>query len=177
MSLAIRSTRRMWSLSPPAVYVPAVNQFGSTWLPSPNTAINMTVRALGSKQVKKQKKTKGERVDTAEDKALDVMIRCLDTPARKAPRASDEEMARRAELGRQYVIGKFRQHNELEHDVACKIKMKMFALKMLPRDTAWKTEALKTDGEGPPMWRPIPAHTPPNPDYRPEDLISEEESF
>lgn len=86
----------------------------------------------------------------------------------KPPPASPEEMARRAEIGRNYVIGKFKRHNKLQHDLACKIKMKNHAIRMLPRDTMWKEEALKVDvtGEGMvPKWRRIPVDTPPIPDF------------
>lgn len=43
-------------------------------------------------------------------------------------------MARRYEIGRNYVIGCWERHNELNHDLAVKIRMKKYALKMLPRE-------------------------------------------
>ena len=84
-------------------------------------------------------------------------------------------MARRFEIGRQYVIGKFKRHNELNHDLTCKIKMKMFAVKMLPRGTRWKEEALKITDEGPPLYRHIPLDTPPIPGYKVSDWVRKEE--
>jgi len=132
-----------------------------------------TYRELGSKV--RSKSRKGASLDTAEEKALDVMVRCLDTPPRKAPPAPPEEMARRAELARQYVIGRFKQHNEIEHDLACKIRLKRWALRMLPRETKWKEEALKFNNSGPPPWRLIPTDTPPNPNYNPDDWVSSDE--
>jgi hypothetical protein len=111
---------------------------------------------------------------SASDKIYNTLVACLDAPGRKAPRASDEEMARRAEIGRQYVIGCFQQHNELNHDISCKIKMKIFAVKMLPRGTMWKEEALKITNEGPPLYRKIPVLTPPIPGYNVSDWIKED---
>lgn len=108
---------------------------------------------------------------SSSDKVYKTLVACLDAPGRKAPRASDEEMARRAEIGRQYVIGNFEQHNELNHDISCKIKMKIFAVKMLPRGSMWKEEALKVTREGPPLYRKIPVLTPPIPGFNISDWI------
>lgn len=87
-------------------------------------------------------------------------------------------MAIRAAIGRNHVIGSFRRHNELNHDLAVKIRMKKHAMKLLPRqgdlgDTPiegekksvygkWRAAAFKVnDNWGPPDSRPIPLLTPP----------------
>jgi hypothetical protein len=144
---------------------------------------NFSSKAKASVPPKKQKKkvSKGGGAGKKDvgisdsDKIYKTMVACLDAPGRKAPRASDEEMARRAAIGRQYVIGSFEQHNELNHDISCKIKMKIFAVKMLPRGTMWKEEALKITPEGPPLYRKIPLLTPPIPGYKVSDWVKLEE--
>ena len=130
--------------------------------------------ASSSKQPKKQKK-KGKVKEGSGDKIYDTLVRCIDAPQRKAPRASEEEMARRFQIGKQYVIGKFKQHNELNHDLSCKIKMKRFAVKMLPRGTMLKEEALKITDDGPPIYRHIALDTPPIPGYQVSDWVRKEE--
>lgn len=126
---------------------------------------------------RKDKKSKNADDDgTGKDRLTDIMVKSYDAPYRKAPRGSDEEMARRAEIGRNYVIGRFNQHNELEHDLAVKIRMKRRAIKFLPKDGIWKAEALKIDDfTGPPEWRHIPAWTPPIPGFNPTEYIEREE--
>jgi len=140
--------------------------------------VSMSSKAPAANPVKKQQPRgkgkpagSGKGGGSASDKIQNTLMACLDAPKRKAPRASEEEMARRSEIGRQYVIGKFRRHNEINHDISCKIKMKIFAVKMLPRGTKWKEEALKVTNEGPPLHRKIPLLTPPIPGYKVSDWV------
>lgn len=63
-----------------------------------------------------------------------LMVMAIDAPYIGPPPASEEEMARRYQIGRNYVIGCWERHNALNHDLAVKIRMKKYAIKMLPRE-------------------------------------------
>lgn len=93
---------------------------------------------ISQKKVSKEKKgpsaTKLEKADSAEKRMMDIMIRAHDAVPLELPPASSEEMERRYNIGRNYVIGCFKKHNELNHDLAVKIRMKRYAIKMLPRE-------------------------------------------
>jgi hypothetical protein len=109
------------------------------------------------------------------DKNLELILDSLDAPVKQEPKPIPaEEMARRYEIGRNYVIGMFRDHNEIHHDLACKIQMKQHAVKMLPRNYL-KDEAMKIDNSGPPVWRHIAEWTPPIPNFQPEDFMTDAE--
>jgi hypothetical protein len=146
-------------------------------IPSLSSTTTQDVRWFsdeGAQPVTKvKKKKKGKQKTTAgHDRALDIIMRALDAPILKeSPEPDEEEMARRYEIGRNYVKGMFERHNELNHDLACKMKMKTFAIKMLPRNSKLKEEALKVDASSPPLWRPIMADTPPIPDFDPTKFI------
>lgn len=99
----------------------------------------------------------------------------LDAPVTKPPPASAEEMERRYQVGRNYVIGNFERHNEMEHDLACKIKLKNHAIKMLPKGTHLRQAALEVDDVGPPAWRHIPVWTPPIPGFDPDEFLEGDE--
>jgi hypothetical protein len=116
---------------------------------------------------KVKKKIKGKKQDGVGDRNLDLILRALDAPITEPPKPDEEEARRNYEIGRNYVIGMFEQHNAHNHDLACKIKLKEFAIKMLPRDSKLKEEALKEDSSSPPLWRPIPNYTPPIPGFDP----------
>ena len=157
---------------------------------TPPLALALPVRKTSSeepktaqKKVNKEKKgpstAKLEKADSAEKRMTDLLIKAFDAPSLVPPPASAEEMERRYNVGRNYVIGCFRRHNELHHDLAVKIRMKRYALRMLPREGidlgdainaadgrsvygTWKAEALKVnDNWGPPDHRHIPMYTPP----------------
>jgi hypothetical protein len=93
---------------------------------------------ISQKKVSKEKKgpsaSKLEKADSAEKRMLDIMIRAHDATPLELPPATSEEMERRYNIGRNYVIGCFKKHNELNHDLAVKIRMKRYAIKMLPRE-------------------------------------------
>jgi len=125
------------------------------------------------KAKKKEKKTKSDLV-RGRDPHLQLMLSALDAPITKPPPASEEEMERRHEIGRNYVVGKFNRHNELNHDLTCKIKLKQHAIDMLPKNSKLREEALKTDGVGPPKWRHIPLDTPPIPGFDPTPFLDKE---
>jgi hypothetical protein len=97
----------------------------------------------------------------------------LDAPISKPPSPSEEERKRRHEIGRNYVIGRFNQHNELHHDLGCKLQLKKHAIKMLPRNTRLKEAALRIDEDYPPLWRNIPVETPPIENFDPSPFIAE----
>jgi len=104
-----------------------------------------------------------------------VILAALDAPMRKESVISEEEKQRRAEIARNYTIGRFRQHNELDHDLTCKIKMKLHAVNMLPKNSKLREEALKVDDSGPPLWRNLPVWTPPIPGFDASQFSTEEE--
>ena len=114
-------------------------------------------------------------IEASRDKTLDLVLKALDAPKRVEPPISDEEKKRRHEIGRNYVVGKFKEHNAMMHDLACKIQLKKHAVKMLPKQSKLKEEALKIDAEGPPPWRSFAAWTPPIPGFNP-DVFNDEDA-
>lgn len=122
-----------------------------------------------AKKPKKRGKNTGDR-----DRQEDLVQRCLNAPKFEEPTPSEEEMQRRFQVGRNYNIGMFKQHNEENHDLACKLVMKKHALKMLPRNTKLKEEALKIDESAPPLWRRIAVLTPPIKDFDPSEFTEED---
>ncbi|KAL3812020.1 hypothetical protein ACHAXA_001327 [Cyclostephanos tholiformis] len=153
-------------------------------LPLPAKKTSPEEPKTAQKKVNKEKKgpstAKLEKMDSAEKRITDLLIKAYDAPSLVPPPASAEEMAQRYNVGRNYVIGCFRRHNELNHDLAVKIRMKKYALRMMPREGIdlgdvtttssdgrsvygkWKAEALKVnDSWGPPDHRHVPMYTPP----------------
>ena len=124
-------------------------------------------------RVKKTKDKSGH--DTSRSRDLEILLAALDAPSTKPPPVDDEEKARRERILKEYTIGKFKQHNKQNHDLSCKIKMKQHAIKMLPRHSTLKEEALKIDDDGPPLWRLIPQWTPPIPGFDPSQFVGNEE--
>lgn len=120
-----------------------------------------------SKQPVVKKKKAKEVVESERTKELNVIFAALDASERKEPPVSEAERARRATIGRNYTIGRFRFHNEIHHDLTNKLHLKKHAMKMLPRHGALREEALKDNDEMPPSWRPIPVWTPPIPGFDP----------
>mmetsp|Transcript_20946 Transcript_20946/g.29992 ORF Transcript_20946/g.29992 Transcript_20946/m.29992 type:complete len:200 (-) Transcript_20946:20-619(-) len=125
--------------------------------------------ASASKMAAKEAKT---------NRLVDLMTKAYDAPVTAPPKVSEEEMAIRATIGRNHVIGSFKRHNEQNHDLAVKIRMKRHAMKLLPREGdigdmpiegqkksvygKWRAAAFKVnDNWGPPDSRPIPLLTPP----------------
>jgi hypothetical protein len=98
---------------------------------------------------------------------LQLILAALDAPMKQEDPLSPEEKERRHQIGRNYVIGKFRQHNEIHHDLACKLQLKKHAINMLPKNTKLREEALKIDDSGPPSWRKHAVWTPPIPGFDP----------
>lgn len=152
------------------------------------------------KKVKKEKKgpsaSKLKAKEMEGNRIENLLTKAVDAPVLKPPPASKEEMERRYNVGRNYVIGCFRRHNELNHDLAVKIRMKKHAVKMLPRKGdlgdvtlesngvgeeesvygRWRDEAMKiNDDWGPPDHRPIPMFTPPIEGFDPNLYMDQEE--
>ncbi len=117
------------------------------------------------------------------DRMTQILIDVIDAKPRPPPKHSPEEAQRRYNIGRNYVIGNFKRHNELHHDLACKIKLKNHAIALLPKkdDEKFgylKQRALEVDISSeamPPYYRPIPVDTPPIPDFDPSIFLEEEE--
>lgn len=95
------------------------------------------------------------------DKNAELVIRCLDAPIILPPPPSKEEAIRRYAVGRASNIGLVEMHNDREHDLACKIKIKIHAVAMLPKHSTLKEKALEEEDVGPPLYRPIPKTYPP----------------
>ena len=131
----------------------------------------------GPKQriVKVKKKVKKSTGESGRARDLELLLAFLDAPKVKAPPADKEETIRRELVLKNYNVGKFKQHNEENHDIACKLRMKNHAIKMLPKQTGLKEKALEIDDEFPPRWRTIPAWTPPIAGFNPSDYMSIEE--
>jgi hypothetical protein len=127
------------------------------------------------KTSKVKKKAKTVKEDSARSKDLDLVLASLDASPREEPPISEEEKARRHQIGRNYVIGRFRRHNEIEHDLTCKLNMKKHAIKMLPKDSKLKVEALKVDADDPPLWRNLAMWTAPIKDFDPSQFIERED--
>jgi hypothetical protein len=125
-----------------------------------------------SKVKKKEKKSAG---DTGRSRDLEVLLACLDAPKVKPPPADEEEMARRERILKNYTIGKFQQHNQENHDLACKLKMKKHAINMLPKNSKLREKALQVDDTMPPRWRKMPAWTPPIPGFDPSEFMIQED--
>lgn len=106
----------------------------------------------------------------AGNKTYKMLVASLDARVTKPPPASDEEMERRKLVGKNYVVGKFEQHNALEHDLSCKIRLKNHAIKMMPKHSLIRNAAMEIDDEGPPKWRHIPVWTPPIPGFDSDDF-------
>jgi len=109
------------------------------------------------------------------DRLTQVLIRAIDAKPREEPTPSKEEAARRHEIGTNYVIGNFKRHNEVNHDLACKIRLKNNAIKMLPKNSMIREDALKInidDESCPPLSRLIPMETPPIPGFQASEFIS-----
>ncbi|VEU41310.1 unnamed protein product [Pseudo-nitzschia multistriata] len=125
--------------------------------------------------VKVKKKERKSAADTGRSRDLELLLGFLDAPKTKPPPADEEETARRETVRRNYTIGTFRKHNEENHEIACKLKLKKHAISMLPKRSNLKEWALKVDDKHPPRWRTIPAWTPPIPDFNPSDFMVTEE--
>lgn len=148
-----------------------------SWATTPVRQSTRTFAAVGTK--KKKQKVAVQEENIGKDPHVQMIIRCLDAPYPPKPQLTDEQKEQHYNAGRNYVIGRFKQHNELYHDLACKIKMKQHAIKLLPEDegTNWKEEALKIDEDPdsfPPLWRDIPTDYPPIPGFNPEEFVEED---
>lgn len=150
--------------------------------------------ATKQKKVMKEKKGSSAAVlrarETKSNQLTEFMRIAFDAPYREPPKASPEEMERRHNVGRNYVIGSFRRHNEENHDLACKIRMKHYAMRQLPKEGhigdeivngkslygGWREEAHRVNDDwGPPDHRHIPMHTPPIPGFDPNLYIDQED--
>lgn len=80
------------------------------------------------------------------------------------------------------MIGRFQMHNEINHDLACKIRLKEHAIRMMPRKEDkmgyLREKALEVDDSEesmPPLYRPIPLDTPPVEGYDVSQFVTREE--
>jgi Mitochondrial ribosomal protein L28 len=124
------------------------------------------------KRISKVSKPKiSKTAEGGRSKEFELTVASLDAAAIKEPPITEEEKIRRHNIGRNYVIGRFREHNKIEHDLSCKIKLKQHALKMLPKNSKIREEAFKINREMPPAWRRVPVWTPPIPNFDPSNFI------
>jgi len=126
------------------------------------------------KKEKKSSKKKGG--DSERSRLVELLIQARDAKPVGPPPADEEEMARRFQVGREYNVGMMRRHNHINHDLNCKIRMKQHAVKMLPKESMWKKEALKLNDSGPPLSREcfLPDY-PPIEDFNIDDWFNDEE--
>ena len=121
---------------------------------------------------KKERKSKG---DGGRSRDLEVLLASLDAPKVQPPPADAEELERREQVRKAYTIGKFQQHNQENHEIACKLQMKKHAMNMLPKNSKLREKALEVDDTMPPRWRKMPAWTPPIPGFNPSEFMITEE--
>ena len=147
----------------------------STLLPA--TQVRLFSDNDGPKQriVKVKKKEKKGKGDGGRSRDLEVLLASLDAPKVKPPPADTEEMARREQVRKAYTIGKFKQHNQENHEIACKLQMKKHAMNLLPKNSKLREKALEVDDTMPPRWRKMPAWTPPIPGFSPSEFMITEE--
>mmetsp|Transcript_25600 Transcript_25600/g.36078 ORF Transcript_25600/g.36078 Transcript_25600/m.36078 type:complete len:185 (+) Transcript_25600:18-572(+) len=145
-----------------------------TFFQQPQHQQHQQKRCLGSKPSSK-KAVVGDEGVRVRDKQLEVALAALNAPVAKEPEVDEEEKKRRYEIGRNYNIGRANRHNDLHHDLSCKVRLKNHAIRMLPKNSKVREEALKIDPSGPPLWRDIPADTPPIPGFDPNVFLEGEE--
>jgi hypothetical protein len=117
------------------------------------------------------------------DRLTNILMQVIDAKPRKQQKPSPEEAERRSDLGKKYVIGNFKRHNEIHHDLACKIRMKNHAIDLLPHRNdeqfGYLKEAALTismdDDAMVPFHRPIPVDTPPIPNFDPSKFRKAED--
>lgn len=116
------------------------------------------------------------------DRLHNILLRAADSRPRPRPKLLPKEIARNSEIGRQYVIGKFQLHNAIRHDLACKMRLKEHAIRMMPqisdemgylREAALKIDT--TEESMPPLHRSIPLDTPPIEDFDPSNFIEKDQ--
>lgn len=115
------------------------------------------------------------------DRLHNILVQAVNSRPRPRPKLSSEEAAKNAEIGRKYVIGKFHAHNVIHHDLACKMRLKEHAIRMMPRISDGmgylKEKALQIDVSEesmPPLYRSVPLDTPEIEDFDPSDFIEKE---
>jgi len=140
-------------------------------------AADSTAMQQQSSPPKKMQQQMGPSEEVAkENKTHKMVVTALDAPGTKPPPPSKEELERRFDVGRNYVVGIFDRHNLFQHELACKIRMKNHAIKMLPRNAQLRQAALKVEEEGPNKWRHIPVWTPPIPGFDPDEFSNEDKN-
>jgi hypothetical protein len=146
--------------------------------PCATTTPSMAVRAFSDRPAKKNPKAKKKKPQgkasepTGRSKELELILASLDAPSKVEGPVPEEERERRVQIGRNYVIGRFQQHNEMDHDLTCKMHLKRHALRMLKRHTRLNEEALRIDDDqAAPLWRHMPVWTPPIPGFDPSNFI------
>lgn len=157
-----------------------VSQSRPRSIPLTSTTSN-TQHGASSKRFLSTAFERGEDEDGKGDRLSNILKRVIDAKPRTPPKPSKEEAEKREKIARAYTIGRFQKHNEIRHDLACKIRMKNHAIDMLPKDDDEKFGYLKDaalsisiDEESmPPYHRPIPVDTPPIPDYDPSKFMNQ----
>lgn len=130
----------------------------------------------------KQNRSFSDSGEEKGDRLTNILIRAINSRPRPRPKFTPEEYAKHYEYGRNYVIGRFQVHNEINHDLACKIRLKEHAIRMMPRRDDklgyLREKALEVDDDEdsmPPMYRPIPLDTPPVEGYDVSQFVARDE--
>ena len=109
--------------------VPAANKKKA----APETP-KVSQKKVGNEEKKGPSASKLEKQVSHESRIEALLIKACDAPTLVPPRPALEEAMRRYHVGRNYVIGSFVRHNAMYHDLAVKIRMKRYAIRMLPRE-------------------------------------------
>mmetsp|Transcript_18213 Transcript_18213/g.41503 ORF Transcript_18213/g.41503 Transcript_18213/m.41503 type:complete len:187 (-) Transcript_18213:1929-2489(-) len=143
---------------------------------------NFATKKKKNDGIKKNKEGQNlAKIDQKGD-VLKRFMKMIDAEIDRPPTQSDEVMTRWFEIGRAYNAGMARRHNHIQHDLACKIKMKVLAMESLPRDAGIREAAFRVDEFNPkdhsgsvPLWRHIPSDLPPIKDFDLKDYYQNEQ--
>mmetsp|Transcript_21889 Transcript_21889/g.28334 ORF Transcript_21889/g.28334 Transcript_21889/m.28334 type:complete len:186 (+) Transcript_21889:103-660(+) len=130
-----------------------------------SSLLRVPVRTFGKKSVKKADRPRrvydpmeGATVERG-DKNLQLVLDALNAPIVKEPEISKEEEARREAILKEFTIQRFNHHNNVNHDLSCKIGMKLHALEMLPKNSKIREDALAiADPDNEPEWMTPPTY-------------------
>jgi len=144
------------------------------------------VRSFGTAKKKKKKSKGGGNPSSGQDNqggsgTVKRLLKMMDSKPDHPPSQSREVMDRWFEIGRAYNVGMARSNNAVDHDLACKIRMKTLAMESLPPGDGVGTEARRVDSFNPkdgsgsvPLWRHIMSDLPPIKNFDLNDYYKDE---
>jgi len=143
------------------------------------------VRNFGAKKKKKKNKGGGNPSSGQDNQGasgtVKRLLKMMDSKPDYPPAQSKEVMDRWFEIGRAYNVGMARSNNAVDHDLACKIRIKTLAMESLPSGEGIGMEARRVesfnpkDGSGSvPLWRHIMSDLPPIKNFDLNDYYKDE---